>query len=284
MSLIYQKIANFLIIKKLKFLNKIFFNIFKFFVKKKIILDFIDFKFYVYPNKKDLSIWMLRYLKIWDETKIKLILDKIKKNEFIFIDVGCNYGAYSIPIAKKHKNLLVYSFDPSENALKKLKENILLNNIQNINFYKVGIGEKNKKVYFDDNLSNFKNSGSYQIIKDKVGKEISVDSIDNLIIKKIILPKKNIFIKLDIEGYEFFALQGMVETFKSYKVIIFFEFSKKIFENHYNFEIDFKKFIDQHYLKIFDKNMNRIQIDYLFKNIKTIPKEWDVLDDFIISN
>ena len=284
MSLIYQKIANFLIKKKVKFLNKIFFNIFKFFVKKSIILDFIDFKFYVYPNKKDLSIWMLRYLKIWDEPKIKLILDKIKENEFIFIDVGCNYGAYSIPIAKKHKNLLVYSFDPSENALKKLKENILLNNIQNINFYKVGIGEKNKKVYFDDNLSNFKNSGSYQIVKNKVGKEISVDSIDNLIIKKIILPKKNIFIKLDIEGYEFFALQGMVETFKNYKIIIFFEFSKKIFENHYSFEIDFKKFIDQHYLKIFDKNMNRIEIDYLFKNIKKIPKEWDVLDDFIISN
>jgi FkbM family methyltransferase len=256
-NIFFQYIANFCIKKKQKISYRLFFNFFKFFINKKIILDFCFCKFFVYPEKKDLSRWMARNLNIWDKENIELILNIIKQKKYIFLDIGCNYGAYSIPIAKNNSDIDVYCFDPSEKTLKRLEENIKLNNIQNITYFNIGIGEKEKYAFFDDNIENFKNSGSFQINNSNLGKKIKINSIDNLIDQNLIKPDKNIVIKMDIEGYEFYALQGLQETINRFDVIIFFEFSKKIIENHKSLEKDFLKFIQSNDLKIYDKKFNK---------------------------
>lgn len=279
----YQYFANYCIRKNLKFFYKVFFNFFKFFINKKIILDFGICKFFAYPQKKDLSRWMIRNLQIWDKENIEIILNMIGKKKSTFLDIGCNYGAYSIPIAKNKDYINVYCFDPSENTLKKLDENIKLNNVQNINHFNIGIGEKEKLAFFDDNIENYKNSGSYQINNSDIGKKIKINSIDNLINQNIIKPQKDIFIKMDIEGYEFFALQGLKETIKKFDVIIFFEFSKKIITNHKNLEEDFLNFIKFNDLKIYDKKFNKKDLHQLFKDIKKISKDHEVLDNFILT-
>ena len=279
----FQYVANFYIKKKQKIYYRLFFNFFKFFITKKIILDFGFCKFYAYPKKKDLSRWMIRNLQIWDKENIELILNIIKQKKYIFLDIGCNYGAYSIPIAKNNNDTDVYCFDPSENTLKKLKENIKLNNIQNITYFDIGIGESEKNVFFDDNIENFKNSGSYQINNSNLGKKIKINSIDNLINQNVIKPNKNIIIKMDIEGYEFYALQGLQETINNFNVIIFFEFSKKIIENHKNLEKDFLKFIQSNDLKVYDKKLNKKNLHQLFIDIEKLSNEHEVLDNFILT-
>ena len=65
----------------------------------------------------------------------------------IFIDIGCNYGAFSIPIAKLKTNLNIFCFDPSKKSLNKLKENIKLNDLRNIKYFELGIGEKKKQFF-----------------------------------------------------------------------------------------------------------------------------------------
>jgi len=284
MSYFYQYFANISIRYKLKTFYKIFYNIFKFFLKKKIILNFVKYKFIAYPQKKELSRWMIRNLKIWDESMIYLIIKNIKENNSIFIDIGCNYGAYSIPISKIKNKIDVYCFDPSKKSLDKLVENIKLNKIQNIKYFKIGIGEKEKYSFFDDNLKNYKNSGSYQINDDKRGTRIQINSIDNLIKKKIIYPKKKIFIKMDIEGYEFFALQGLIKTINKFNVMIFFEFSKKILENHENLETKMSKFIKDNNLIIYNSNFVEQKLEKLFSDIKKLKKDHEVLDNFILVN
>ena len=82
------------------------------------------------PSKKDLSRWMIRNLKIWDENIINLIIKQINDSNSIFIDIGCNYGAYSIPISKIKNNINIISFDPSRKSLDRLDENINLNNLK----------------------------------------------------------------------------------------------------------------------------------------------------------
>ena len=284
MRLIYQNIINFLIRKNYRYLNKIFFNLFKFFIKEKIILDFIDYKFYAYPQKKDLSRWMLRNLEIWDKSIINLILNEINNINTIFIDIGCNYGAYAIPIAKLRKDITVYCFDPSKKSLNKLHENINLNKLKNIFYFKIGIGDKKRKVFFDDKLINQKNSGSYHINNKKIGASIEIDSIDNLIEQKVIIPKKNIIIKMDIEGYEFFALKGLKTTIMNNNVVIFFEFSKRIIENHNDFKTELKNYVKENSLKICDLNFEEKKIDDLFKDLSKLSSEHEVLDNFILMN
>ena len=159
----YETILNFLIRNNFQGLNKILFKVFKFFLKKKIVLNFLKYKFYAYPQKKELSRWMIKNLKIWDESSVEMIINQIKNDNTTFIDIGSNYGAYSIPIAKLKNKINVYCFDPSEKALNQLKDNIVLNDIKNIKYFNVGVGEKNKTAFFNDEIKNYKNSGSYEI-------------------------------------------------------------------------------------------------------------------------
>ena len=279
----YQVILNFLIRNNIQYLNKILFKFSKFFLKKKIVLNFLKFKFYAYPQKKELSRCMIKNLKIWDKGYIDIILNQIKNDNTIFIDIGSNYGAYSIPVAKINTKINVYCFDPSEKALNQLKDNIELNDIKNIKYFKIGVGEKKKFVYFDDEINHYNNSGSYEINNKNLGKKILVNSIDNLIMNGEIIPKKNIVIKIDIEGYEFLALQGLIETIKKFNVFILFEFSIKTILNHDNFSILFKKFLNQNNLKVFNSDFNEIKIEEMFKEINFLSKGNELAIDYIIS-
>jgi FkbM family methyltransferase len=278
----YQYIVNIFIRYELTILNKIFYKILIYFLTEKIILNFNQCKFFAYPDKKDLSRSMIRNLRISDDEAVNFIISNLKKDNSIFIDIGCNYGAFSIPISKLKNNLDIFCFDPSRKSLNKLIENIKLNDLRNIMYFELGIGERTKTVLFNDNLDNYKNSGSYQIDNLKEGYKINVDSIDNLIEKKIIKPKENIFIKIDIEGYEFYALNGLTKTIKNYNVMILFEFSKKILQNHYNLEEKLLNFLDDNNLRIYNLKFVEQNVKNLFLEINKLKKEHDVLGNFIL--
>ena len=284
MSFFYQYIANVCIKYNLKIFYYLIYKIFKFFLNKKIILNFRKYKFAAYPQKKELSRWMIRNLKIWDNSLIELITKNINQKNSIFIDVGCNYGAYSIPLSKIKNIVDIYCFDTSKRSLDRLIENIELNKIKKIRYFNLGIGEKNKIVFFDDNIKNYKNSGSFEINQSQIGYKIKVNSIDNLIEKRIINAKKNIFIKIDIEGYDFFALKGLVKTIRKYNVFIVFEFSKKILKHHKNLETDMINFIKDNNLIIYNTQFIEQKLKKLFVNIKKLKKNHEVLDNFILVN
>lgn len=279
----YETILNFLIRSNFQGLNKILFKVFKFFLKKKIVLNFLRYKFYAYPQKKELSRWMIKNLKIWDESSVEMIINQIRNDNTTFIDIGSNYGAYSIPIAKLKNKINVYCFDPSEKALNQLKDNIVLNDIKNIKYFNVGVGEKNKTAFFNDEIKNYNNSGSYEISNKYSGKKILINSIDNLIDDGKIIPKKKIVIKMDIEGYEFLALQGLIKTIKKYDIFIFFEFSKKLVLNHDNLLISSTKFLKENNLKIFNSEFYEVNIEDLFDKIKYLPKGHEVVGNYIIT-
>ena len=279
----YEAILNFLIKNNFQDLNKIIFKVFKFFLKKRIVLDFLKYKFYAYPKKKEISRWMIKNLEIWDKDSVEMIINQIKNDNTIFIDIGCNYGAYSIPIAKLKNKINVYCFDPSKKALNQLKDNILLNDIKNIKYFNLGVGEKHKFAFFNDDIKNYNNSGLYEISNKYSGKKILINSIDNLIDEGEIIPKKKIIAKMDVEGYEFLALQGMIKTIKKYDIFILFEFSTKIVLNHDNLLISFTKFLKENNLKIFNSEFNEIKIEDLFVKIKFLPKGHEVVGNYIIS-
>ena len=279
----YEIILNFLIRNNFLYLNKIIFKLFKFFLKKRIVLNFLKYKFYAYPQKKEISRWMIKNLEIWDKDSVEMIINQIKNDNTIFIDIGCNYGAYSIPIAKLKNKINVYCFDPSKKALNQLKDNILLNDIKNIKHFNLGVGEKHKTAFFNDDIKNYDNSGLYEISNKYSGKKILINSIDNLIDDDEIIPKKKIIIKMDVEGYEFLVLQGMKKTIKKYDVFIFFEFSIKMVLNHDNLLISFTKFLRENNLKIFNSEFNEIKIEDLFDKIKFLPKGHEVVGNYVIS-
>ena len=281
---IFQNIINEYLSRKNKKYYYLYFSIFKFLTKSKFILNFENYKFYASFSKKSLSRWMLKNLKPWDNENVEKVIYFIKKYNGSFVDCGCNFGAYSIPIAKEFKDQNIYAFDASKKAIYNLKQNIELNKIKNINYFNIGIGDKNTEAYFNENIDNLKNDGSFRFTQNKDNEKINIYKLDDIFKNEKISLKENIIIKLDLEGFDFLALKGLSETIKKSKVIIFIEISKMLLENSENFSNEFDLFIKNNRLSIYDLNLKSKDVNQIIMSLNSSDKNKETIGDYIISN
>ena len=152
--------------------------------------------------------------KIWE----KHIVDFLKNNlesHSTFVDVGSNYGWHSI-ISSKYC-YKVYSFEPQKIMFDIQTSSIKHNNIENINVYNFGLGNQNttselNQINYDSHLVNI---GDLSV--GSGGERIFIKKIDSLDLPKID------FIKIDVQGYEKFVLEGGIETIKKDKPILIIE-------------------------------------------------------------
>ena len=281
---IFQNIINKYINKKNRKIYYLYFSIFKFLSGSKFILNFKKYKFYTSFDNKSLSRWMLKNLVEWDKENVKKIIFFMKKYNGSFVDCGCNFGAYSIPIAKKFKNQNIYAFDASKKAISSLRQNMFLNKIKNINYFNIGIGDKNTEMYFNEEISELKNDGSYRFTKDKKKEKIKIFKLDDIFKNKKIKLKKNIIIKIDLEGFDFLAMKGLKSTLKKSKVIIFIEISKMLLDNSNDFFKEFAFFVKKNKLNIYDLNLKNKSVKQIIKLLKSINTRYETIGDYIISN
>ncbi|MBI2730579.1 MAG: FkbM family methyltransferase [Sphingobacteriales bacterium] len=152
-----------------------------------------------------------------------MVLKKIIQPDSVFFDIGANSGYYSLIAANKAIHGKVYSFEPATRHFQKLLDNIHLNKLSNIKVFNTGIGNKNEKAIFylssDENsgmsglrpAENF--SGKTALIEvvrlDDFSETASISSVD--------------IIKIDIEGAELNALEGMEKIILKYKPVFFIE-------------------------------------------------------------
>jgi FkbM family methyltransferase len=183
---------------------------------KKIILKIIT-------NLKNGGVDKVLFLDgIYEKEILDLFRKKIKKNS-ICLDIGANIGFHSLFLSKISKKVI--SFEPIKSLYDQFNESIKINNIKNIKTYNFGVSNKKEEKLI---YQNFQNIGASSVIKrntfDKKEK-IKLVKLDNFLIKQ-----KIDFIKMDIEGYEFFAFLGMQNIIKKYKPKIVFEFSPSIYD------------------------------------------------------
>jgi FkbM family methyltransferase len=121
-----------------------------------------------------------------------------KINSEIFIDIGANIGFYSILSSDRFKH--IYSFEPNI-------ENNKLNNIQILNF---GLGEKEEVLLGNSNTKGklFQTSGFAVSKNNKKGESVLIKKGDDVLKFK----NKTLAIKIDVEGFEFFVLNGLKNT------------------------------------------------------------------------
>ena len=281
---IFQNIINKYINKKNRKIYYLYFSIFKFLSVSKFILNFKKYKFYSSFDNKSLSRWMLKNLVEWDKENVKKIIFFMKKYNGSFVDCGCNFGAYSIPIAKKFKNQNIYAFDASKKAISSLRQNMFLNKIKNINYFNIGVGDKNTEMYFNEEISGLKNDGSYRFTKDKKKEKIKIFKLDDIFKNKKIKLKKNIIIKIDLEGFDFLAMKGLKSTLKKSKVLIFIEISKMLLDNSSDFFNEFALFVKKNKLNIYDLNLKNKSVKQIIKLLKSINTRYETIGDYIISN
>jgi len=159
------------------------------------------------------------------------------------IDLGANLGIMSIRMCKDFD--YVHAFEPLFHTY--LKDNVPAKNIK---IYPYAVGEKEKKVTM--RVGQYHCGGS-NIIENKTGAyyekdEIQVVTVDSFDIDNVDL------IKIDVEKYEWYAIQGAKNTIEKYKPVLLIElhktnpFYKEIFDYLGNLGYKNKKAGDLDYI------------------------------------
>ena len=129
MDKIFQKICDLYPHYKIntKIKKKIFyiiFTLFKSVITGPIKLNFGNFFFYSYPQRKNYSRSLLSKVALHDEREINFFIKNID-DKSVFIDCGANQGFYTIPIAASNKSCKIIAFEPSIQEMEYLNQNIL---------------------------------------------------------------------------------------------------------------------------------------------------------------
>ena len=205
-----------------------------------------------YAKKKDIR------NKLVEEIEMELLPALIQKDDEV-LDIGANYAYYTERLSKLVPEGKVFAFEPipfTYDVAVMLVKSFKLKNVQ---LYQKGVGQKTETMRFSvpkmefgsisagqahmADRNNDKIKGSAYYVSDK-NEEFDCEVVD---IDSFLLPqlKKLSFVKIDIEGAEFFALKGMENTLRKFRPVILIEIVPLFLES---FKIElpfFQRYIEQ---------------------------------------
>ena len=163
-----------------------------------------------------------------NEVPLKL-LSNLAKNATILFDIGGNIGVIATILAKLMKpGTVVYSFEPAPLSYKYLADTARVQKgnakIIPVN---LAISNNNDKLHF----TNDGNSCTNHIASSEEANIISVDciTIDAFCSKNKVMPQ---VMKIDIEGAEYWALQGMQQTLRNNNITVLVEIHQGYLAEH----------------------------------------------------
>lgn len=139
----------------------------------------------------------------------------------VVYDLGANVGFYTLLAARcVGKEGMVYAFEPNPTNLQYIERHLELNSISKLNNFQIvpcavssSLGRATFRCYASRAAGHLENAAAHMVgIGSPQWEEISVDviSIDNWREAEGARPPD--FVKIDIEGSEYHALQGMEDT------------------------------------------------------------------------
>lgn len=155
------------------------------------------------------------YKTISDKEKIEFIKKNIKPG-MIVLDIGANIGFYTVLLSKiVGEGGQVFAFEPDEKNYIFLRHNT--KKLNNVAIFRLAVGEVSKKIrlYLSDNLNV--DHQVYDIGENRKFVEVECVAIDDFLSEDKIID----FIKIDIQGYEYFALLGMKNIIERSKQMYF---------------------------------------------------------------
>jgi FkbM family methyltransferase len=205
-----------------------------------------------YAKKKDIK------NRLVEEIEMEL-LPKLVQNDDDVLDIGANYAYYTERLSKLVPQGRVYAFEPipftydvAAMLVKKLK-------LKNVDLYQKGVGQKTEVLKFSVPKMGFGSisagqahvsgrnddmvkGSEYFVSEQNAEFDCQVVDIDSFLLPAL---KKLSFIKIDIEGAEYFALKGMEKTLEKFKPVILIEIVPVLLKG-FDIELSFfQKYIEQ---------------------------------------
>lgn len=178
-----------------------------------------------------------RYLRVFSNYKIRTLEKDAKEKDFfqfldaietdgVLLDVGANIGIMTYHLAKKFPQKEVVAIEPMPDNFLVLQAMVQRKKLANVTLLQYAVGAQKEVLKMVLPLNGkVKMQGLAHVVHASIdewneGEQIDVvcDTLDNLIAAKRVAG-----IKMDIENFEFFALQGATEILKKYQPVIYLE-------------------------------------------------------------
>ena len=180
------------------------------------------------------------YLFIFSLFKIRTLKrDKNEKDFFAFLqlipanttvlDIGANIGIMSVHLAKI-KGVDVYSFEPMPNNIDAFKKIIRWFRLDNVKLFEVALGNSEGDVEMVmPIISSVRMQGLSHVVHDSIPENnegerfrVPLKMLDNMI-ELTHAPKRISAIKIDVENFEFYVLDGAKRLIANNKPVIYAE-------------------------------------------------------------
>ncbi len=170
----------------------------------------------IFEGPECISDDIVKYNNFWEFE----LFNKFKKHfptKGLMLDIGANIGSHCLQFKHHFPEIEIWSFEPFYENFNVLKTNT--DRYDDVHCFNVGVGSNNSMVYFGNEQE--KNSGVIKIVPKS--------NITNLVIAldTITFPKPISFIKIDVEGHEISAFEGMKDLLLKDKPVIWLEDNKQ---------------------------------------------------------
>ena len=215
-----------------------------------------DGNFIVFPN--DAIAQHLKSGQPW-EPHFKTVVQHLVKEGDTVLDCGSNFGYNAVIMGKQiGPSGRLFAFEPQRIVNQQLSGNMILNNIYNAIVVHAALGQEQglttmSPVPYD---LDWVNIGDTSV--GEGGDEVQVITLD-------MIDSQPDFIKMDVQGYELFALLGAENTIKQSLPDIFIEI-----EEHQLAKFNVTKEQLLNYIKSFGYRMFRINNEYPCDHICTV--------------
>lgn len=196
-----------------------------------------------------------------DEFMMFFLYEKLIQKNSICVDIGANVGLHSCVLSKLCPEGKVMSFEPSDSCILRLKENVEINNVKNIELIKEVLFSEKKQVNFNFNKDNF-NKGVGSITNDRNNTSVIVSST----LDDIVGNTKIDLIKIDVEGSELEVLKGGIKSIKNNKPHIIIEYNSESWNLSDLFDVIPYEFSLHRIPNYFDEKMISVKTDLELKN------------------
>lgn len=209
----------------------------------------IDGKKYIIQSFGDIQQSYWANGRYYEEDMVRFIKENYSEKGGTFVDIGSSIGNYTMVFSQLAD--VVYSFEPITTTYFHQALNLLINKIDNVHMYNIGLGNECglTNMWIDD-LSKASGGG---VIQEDGEYVINITKLDLFNIEDVRV------MKIDIEGHEIEAMKGAVETIKKCKPDLFIECSTETFRQQVT---SFLQSLDLGY-KIYPQSFNNTPT-YLF--------------------
>lgn len=167
----------------------------------------------------------------WSEVEVSVFQTLLTNTDNV-IEVGSNIGMHSVPLAKIVSKGKLICFEPQRVIFQQLCCNLALNNLTNVESYRLGVGEHSDTFEIESSDYNTAwNYGSFSLDKgfstegnfqgNLKKEQIEVISLDDF--SSVAQLDSLALLKIDAEGFDIKVLKGADKTIKRLQPAIFIE-------------------------------------------------------------